>query len=54
MLYNGKFATMPVYILRYISTYNIFAATAMGIILVAIAAASFYIIERIGNIPVVQ
>ena len=49
MLYDGKFATMPVYILRYISTYNLFAATAMGLLLIAAAGTSFYIIEKIGS-----
>src|SRR3989344_310072 len=29
MLYDGKFATMPVYIMRYIGTYNLSAAAAM-------------------------
>jgi len=49
MLYDGKFATMPVYIIRYLSTYNLFAATAMGLLLIAAAGASFYVIERIGS-----
>ena len=53
MLYDGKFATMPVYIMRYISTYNIFAATAMGLLLIAAAGASFYVIEKIGNNAVI-
>ena len=54
MLYDGKFATMPVYIMRYIGTYNLSAAAAMGLLLIAVAGASFYIIERIGEIRVVQ
>jgi len=46
ILYDGIFATMPVYIYRLISTFDLGAATAMGLILVFISFISFYTIEH--------
>ncbi len=46
LLYDGVYATMPVYIYRLLSVFDIAAATAMGLILVFISFACFYVIER--------
>ncbi|MCH7902210.1 ABC transporter permease subunit [archaeon] len=45
VLYDGIYATMPIYIYRLLSTFDLPAATGMGIILVSISFLSFYIIE---------
>jgi len=45
VLYDGIYATMPVYIYRLLTTFDLPAATGMGIILVSISFLSFYIIE---------
>ena len=45
ILYDGVYATMPVYIYRLLTTYDLFAATAMGLVLVAISFLSFYALE---------
>ncbi len=45
VLYDGVYATIPVYIYRLISTYDIFAAAAMGVILFSVSFISFYAIE---------
>ncbi|MDO8634324.1 MAG: ABC transporter permease subunit [archaeon] len=46
LLTEGKFPTMPVYIYRFISTYNVFSAAAMGVVLMVFSAACFYAIEK--------
>lgn len=46
ILFDGFFPTMPVYIYRMIATFDIFAAAAMGVVLIFISFLSFYIIER--------
>jgi len=46
VLYDGIFATMPVYIYRLLSTFDLASATAMGLILVFISFISFYLIEH--------
>ncbi len=45
VLYDGVFPTMPVYIFRLLGTYQIFAATTMGLVLAFISFISFYAIE---------
>ena len=45
MLYNGKWVTIPLYIYRLISSFRLFEATAMGVILILLSALSFYLIE---------
>ena len=49
VLYDGVYATMPVYIFRLLSTFDLAAATAMGLILVTISFLSFYSIESLSN-----
>ncbi|HZX19396.1 MAG TPA: iron ABC transporter permease [archaeon] len=49
VLYDGIFATMPVYIYRLISTYDLFAAGAMGFLLFAFSFIAFYAIEFFSN-----
>lgn len=49
MLYDGVYATMPVYIYRLISTFDLFAATAMGLILISVSLACFYVIEALSQ-----
>ncbi|MBI4044600.1 MAG: iron ABC transporter permease [Candidatus Diapherotrites archaeon] len=46
LLTEGKFPTMPVYIYRFISTYNVPGAAAMGIVLIVFSALCFYAIEK--------
>ncbi len=46
LLSQGKFATMTVYIQRFLSVYNIQAACAMGLILIFFSGISFYVIEK--------
>ncbi|MCR4335966.1 MAG: iron ABC transporter permease [archaeon] len=45
LLYDGVYATMPVYIYRLLTTFDIFAAAAMGVVLIGISFLSFYTIE---------
>ncbi len=45
VLYDGIYATMPVYIYRLLATFDLFAATAMGLILISISFLAFYSIE---------
>ena len=45
LLYDGVYATMPVYIYRLLGTFDLAAATAMGLILIAISFIAFYSIE---------
>jgi ABC-type Fe3+ transport system permease subunit len=49
MLYDGIYATMPVYIYRLLSTFDLFAAAAMGVLLIAISFLCFYMIERLSK-----
>lgn len=53
LLFDGKFPTITVYIYRFISTYNIHAGAAMGVILVLFSAFCFYLIEKNSSSPVV-
>jgi thiamine transport system permease protein len=46
ILYDGVYATMPVYIYRLISTYDFRAAAAMGFLLFLLSFLCFYVIER--------
>lgn len=46
LLTEGKYPTMTVYIYRFISTYNIFNAAAMGVILIILSVGCFYLIEK--------
>lgn len=46
VLYDGVFATIPVYIYRLLTTFDLHAATAMGLTLVLISFVSFYAIEH--------
>ena len=48
MIGGGAYATIPVYIYRYIGGYRIGPAAAMGVVLMAVSAASFFIIDRMG------
>ncbi len=45
VLYDGIYATMPVYIFRLLSTFDLAAASAMGLILILISFTAFYAIE---------
>tara|TARA_Y100000310_G_C20701325_1_gene830220 strand:- start:3718 stop:5334 length:1617 start_codon:yes stop_codon:yes gene_type:complete len=45
LLYDGIYATMPVYIYRLLTTFDLFAAAAMGVVLISISFLSFYAIE---------
>ena len=45
ILFDGLFPTMPVHIYRLITTYDIPAAAAMGLILVGVSFLCFYVIE---------
>jgi len=45
VLYDGIIASMPIYIFRLLSTFDLQSATAMGLILVFISFLSFYSIE---------
>ncbi len=46
VLYNGVYATMPVYIYRLISTFDVRAAAAMGLVLVVMSSVCFYLVQR--------
>ena len=48
MLYNAELTTMPIAIYRLISSYNFFAACALGTVLMAICFAVFLIIDKMG------
>jgi len=45
VLYDGIYATMPVYIYRLLGTFDLVAASAMGLILILISFIAFYAIE---------
>ncbi len=49
MLYGGRYTTIPIYIYRYIGGYRFGSAAAMGVVLMVVSAASFFIIERMGS-----
>ena len=49
VLYDGIYATMPVYIYRLITTFDIYAASAMGVILISISFLCFYAIEKLSK-----
>ena len=46
MLYDGIYPTMPVYVYRLLSVFDVGAAAAMGIILVGVSFFCFYAIEH--------
>jgi len=46
LLSDGKFPTMTVYIQRFISTYQLEAGAAMGLVLIFFSALCFYLIEK--------
>ncbi|VVC00722.1 Molybdate/tungstate transport system permease protein WtpB [uncultured archaeon] len=46
VLYDGIYPTMPVYIYRLISAFDLFSATAMGLVLISISFICFYAIEH--------
>jgi thiamine transport system permease protein len=48
MLYNPEFTTLPIAIYRLISSYNYFAACALGSVLMAICFAVFFFIDKMG------
>jgi thiamine transport system permease protein len=48
MLYNPRFTTIPVAIYRLISSYNFYAAAALGTVLMAISFTVFFVIDKIG------
>ncbi|MGQ9631579.1 MAG: ABC transporter permease [bacterium] len=48
MLYNPRLTTIPIAIYRLISSYNYFAACAMGTILMAVCFGAFLLIEKMG------
>ncbi|MBU2476835.1 iron ABC transporter permease [Candidatus Micrarchaeota archaeon] len=45
VLYDGVYPTMPVYIYRLLGTFDLAAAAAMGLILIAVSFIAFYSIE---------
>lgn len=47
MLYRPEIATMPISIFRFISSYNFYTASAMGVILMAVCALAFFAIEKL-------
>lgn len=49
MLYGGRYTTIPIYIYRYIGGYRFGPAAALGVILMAVSAISFLLIERAGS-----
>ncbi len=49
LLYDGIYPTMPVYIYRLISVFDISAAAAMGVILIGVSFLCFYVIEHFSN-----
>jgi thiamine transport system permease protein len=48
MLYNPKFTTLPIAIYRLISSYNYFAACALGTVLIFVCFLVFLFIDKIG------
>jgi thiamine transport system permease protein len=48
MLYNPEFTTIPIAIYRLISSYNYFAAAALGTVLMVICFLVFLLIDKIG------
>ena len=46
LLFEGTWVTMPIYIYRFISSYNLFGAAAMGLVLITISTLCFYLIEK--------
>ncbi|MFW6139517.1 MAG: ABC transporter permease [Spirochaetota bacterium] len=48
MLYNPRLITMPIAIYRLISSYNYFAAAALGSILMFVCFVVFFIIDKLG------
>ena len=48
MLYNPQFTTIPIAIYRLISSYNFYAAAALGTVLMGICFAVFLLIDKIG------
>ena len=48
MLYNPKLTTLPIAIYRLISSYNYFAACALGTILIVVCFLVFLLIDKIG------
>ena len=48
MLYNAELTTMPIAIYRLISSYNYFAACALGTVLMAICFGVFLLIDKLG------
>ncbi|MCR4369075.1 MAG: iron ABC transporter permease [archaeon] len=46
VLYDGVYATMPVYVYRLITNYELFSAGAMGLLLVGASFLAFYAIEH--------
>jgi thiamine transport system permease protein len=48
MLYNPELTTMPIAIYRLISSYNFFAACALGTVLMAICFGVFLLIDKLG------
>jgi len=53
LLYDGVFATMPVYVYRLLSTFDLHAAAAMGVILISISFLCFYAVEYFSDFEVV-
>ena len=49
MLYGGRYTTIPIYIYRFIGGYRFGPAAALGVILMAVSAASFLLIEKAGT-----
>lgn len=48
MLYNPKLTTLPIAVYRLISSYNYFAACALGTVLMGICFLMFLVIDKIG------
>ena len=49
VLYNGVYATMPVYIYRLLAAFDLHSAAAMGLILALASFLSFYAIEKFSD-----
>ena len=48
LLYRPHLATMPIAMYRFLSSHDLVTASAMGVLLMAVCAALFFCIERIG------
>ena len=48
LLYRPHLATMPISMYRFLSSHDLVTASAMGVLLMAVCAALFFCIERIG------